>query len=176
MMATNTPTLHPEWVTPARDGFQAFLRVTKCPHPVRNGTRGSAFDDPEWLIMFMAIVSVKAHVKDDLPIGLQSSTGIGLLRGWTGAHARHPSQRYSLRDRFKKICHAPGKSAACIMQDFPQEVLDGEGQCVQDDGQSQRSGLAPEPDATGPHAARMAGAGLRGYVGKIPGRQLNLRP
>jgi hypothetical protein len=101
---------------------------------------------------------------------------IGLLRGWTGAHARHPSQRYSLRDRFKKICHAPGKSAACIMQDFPQEVLDEEGQCGHDDGQSQRSGLALEAEATGPHAARMAGAGPRGNFGNIPSRWLNIRP
>jgi hypothetical protein len=68
MMATKTPKLHPEWIKPARDDFQASLRVTKFPHPVRNGTRGSAFDDPEWLIMFMAILSVQAHVKNDLAI------------------------------------------------------------------------------------------------------------
>jgi hypothetical protein len=63
IMAPKTPKLNPEWVKQARDSFQEFLRVTKFPHPVRNGTRGSEFDYPEWLIMFMAVLSVKAHVK-----------------------------------------------------------------------------------------------------------------
>jgi hypothetical protein len=68
MMATKAPNLHPEWVKQARDDFQEFLRVTKFPHPVRSGTRGSAFDDREWGIMCMAILSVKAHVKNGLAI------------------------------------------------------------------------------------------------------------
>jgi len=67
-MATKTPKLNPEWVKQARDQFQAFLEVTKFPHPLRHGTRGSTFDYPEWLILFIAVLSVKAHVKHDLAI------------------------------------------------------------------------------------------------------------
>ena len=55
--------LNPEWVREARDDFRKFLNVTQCPHPVRNGTRGSTFNYPEWLIMFMAILAVKADAK-----------------------------------------------------------------------------------------------------------------
>ena len=115
MMATNTPTLHPEWVTQARDDFQAFLRVTKFPHPVRNGTRRSAFDDPDWLIMFMAIVSVKAHVKNDLAIHrLAVQHWDRLADGLDGRTRTTPISEAQLRDRFKKICHAPGRPAAFI--------------------------------------------------------------
>ena len=65
-MTTNTSKLHPEWVKQARDSLQEVLRVTTCPHPVRHGTRGSQVDYPEWLIMVMAVLSVKAQVKNDL--------------------------------------------------------------------------------------------------------------
>jgi hypothetical protein len=57
------PKLNPEWVREARDYFKQFLKVTKFPHPVRNGARGSEFDYPEWLVMFIAVLSVKAKVK-----------------------------------------------------------------------------------------------------------------
>jgi hypothetical protein len=133
-MATQTPTLHPEWVTQARDDFQAFLRVTKCPHAVRNGTRGRAFDSPAWLIMFIAIVSVKAHIKSDLAIHrLAVQHWDRLAEGLDGRTRMTPISEAQLRDRFKKICHAPGKSAACIFQVFPEEIFDEEGQCGQDD-------------------------------------------
>jgi hypothetical protein len=45
------PRLDPEWAREARDYFKQFLKGTKFPSPVRNGTRGSEFDYPEWLIM-----------------------------------------------------------------------------------------------------------------------------
>lgn len=47
-----------EWVKQALDYFKEFLKVTKFPYPVRNGTRGSEFGYPEWLIMFIAILSI----------------------------------------------------------------------------------------------------------------------
>ena len=101
-MATKTPTLHPEWVTPARDDFQAFLRVTTGPHAVRNGTRGRAVDDPEWLIMFMAIVSVKAHVKHDLVIyRLAVQHWDRRAEGLDGRTRMTPISEAQLRDRFK---------------------------------------------------------------------------
>ena len=61
-------TWHPEWVRAARDDFRKFFNVTPFPHPVRNGTRGRTVDDPEWLIMFMAVLAVKADAKSYLAI------------------------------------------------------------------------------------------------------------
>ena len=60
--------LNPDWVREARDDFRKVLKVTQFPHPVRNGSRGSTFDDPEWLIMCMAILAVKADAKSYLAI------------------------------------------------------------------------------------------------------------
>jgi hypothetical protein len=103
MMATKTPKLQPEWVKHARDDFQAFLKATKFPHPVRNGTRGSAFDDLEWMIMFMAILSVQAHAKDDLTVHRLA------VQRWDmpterldGRTHTTPISESQLRDRFKK--------------------------------------------------------------------------
>jgi hypothetical protein len=66
MMTTNTSQLHPERVTHAQGALQEFQRVTTIPHPVRHDTRGSAFDDPSWLIMCMAVRSVTERVKHNL--------------------------------------------------------------------------------------------------------------
>lgn len=149
----------------------------QIPHPVRNGTRGSAFDYPEWLIIFMAILSVKAHVKNHLAIHrLAVQRWDMLAEGLDGRTRTTPISASQPRDRFQKICHALGRPAAFIFQVFPEEVFDEEGQCGQDDGQSQRSGLAPEAEETGPHAARIAGAGPRGSLRKILGRRLDIRP
>ncbi len=58
--------LNPEWVRKTRDSFKKFLDLTKFPHPERDGTRGSTFEYPEWLIMFIAVLSVKAKAKNCL--------------------------------------------------------------------------------------------------------------
>ncbi len=42
-MAKQVPQLNPDWVREARDYFKQFLKVTKFPHPRRNGGRGSEF-------------------------------------------------------------------------------------------------------------------------------------
>jgi len=60
--------INPEWVKEARDYFKKFLKETKFPHPDRNGTRGSKFSYPEWLIMFIAVLSVKCKEKTYLGI------------------------------------------------------------------------------------------------------------
>ena len=67
-MPTQTPKLNPAWVREVRDDFRQFLAMTKFPHPIRSGTRGSAFAYPEWLIMLIAILSVKGKVQTYLGI------------------------------------------------------------------------------------------------------------
>lgn len=120
-MKKQTSKLNPEWVKEARDYFKKFLKVTKFPHPVRNGTRGSEFDYPEWLIMFIAILSVKARVKSYLAIHRLA------LQYWDiiaeGLEVKKPISESNLRLRLKKICHSPRKSASFIFQIFPKEIL-----------------------------------------------------
>lgn len=57
------PKLNPEWIKQAKTEFDEFLQATHFPEPIRNGQRGSAFEYPESLIMFIAVLSVKAKVK-----------------------------------------------------------------------------------------------------------------
>jgi hypothetical protein len=120
-MPKQTSKLNPEWVREARDDFEQFLDMTKFPHPVRNGTRGSAFDYPEWLIMFIAVLSVKCKVKTYLGIHRL------VLQYWDviaeGLDLK-PISESQLRERLKKICHTPRRPAAFIFQIFPQEVFD----------------------------------------------------
>ena len=58
--------LNPAWITRTRKYFLEFLKVTKFPHPERNGERGSKFFYPEWLIMFLRLFSVKCKVNRDV--------------------------------------------------------------------------------------------------------------
>jgi hypothetical protein len=125
-MPKQTSKLNPKWVREARDHFKQFLDMTKFPHPMRNGTRGSAFDYPEWLIMFIAVLSVKCKVKTYL--GLHRLA----LQYWDvlaeGLDLK-PISESQLRERLKKICHTPRRPAAFIFQIFPQEVFNQESQC-----------------------------------------------
>ena len=119
---TNTVSkLNPEWITETRQSFLDFLELTNFPHPARDGTRGSRFDYPEWLIMFIAVLTVKCREK----------TYLGIHR-MTEKYWKHIAQglylpvisESQLRERLKKICHAPGKPAGFIFQIFPQEFFD----------------------------------------------------
>jgi hypothetical protein len=67
-MANTVSKLNPEWITETRQYFLDFLELTNFPHPARDGTRGSSFDYPEWLIMFIAVMSVKCREKTYLGI------------------------------------------------------------------------------------------------------------
>lgn len=120
-----TPKLNPEWIREARDHFKKFLKVTKFPHPVRNGTRGSEFDYPEWLIMLIAVLSVKAKAKNYLAIHRLALQYWGILtEGLGGQIRKKPISETQLRGRLKKICHSPRRPAAFIFQVFPRTVLD----------------------------------------------------
>lgn len=121
---TQTPKLNPQWIKETRDYFKKFLRVTKFPHPVRNGTRGSEFDYPEWLIIFIAVLSVKAKVKNYLAIHRLALQYWDIFtEGLDGRIRKKPISERQLRDRLKKICHSPRRPATLIFQIFPRTVL-----------------------------------------------------
>lgn len=119
-MPKQTKKLNPQWVKEARDYFTKFLKVTKFPHPARDGKRGSPFDYPEWMIMFIAILSVKCKVKSYVGIHKLATQYWHIIA--EGTNLKPISER-QLRDRLKKICHSPRKPAAFIFHVFPQESL-----------------------------------------------------
>ncbi len=118
---TPTPKLNPQWIKHAKAEFDEFLQATHFPEPVRNGIRGSTFDYPESLILFIAVVSVKAHVK--------TYQGIHrlVIQYWellTPDPQLSPISETQLRDRLKKIRHSPRKPAGFISQIFPATELE----------------------------------------------------
>lgn len=112
--------LNPEWVKETRNHFKKFLKETKFPHPDRDGTRGSKFSYPEWLIMFIAILSVKCKEKTYLGIHRLTVEYWDLIA--EGLRLKPLSER-QLRDRLKKICHSPGKPATFIFQIFSKKIF-----------------------------------------------------
>ena len=112
--------LNPKWVKHTRQEFREFLKMTGFPEPVRNGTRGSPFEYPEWLIMFIAVLSVKAKVKTYLGIHRLAVEYWSLL---TPDPDLKPISESQLRERLKKIRHTPGTPAGFISQLFPAEQL-----------------------------------------------------
>ncbi len=120
MKQKQTSKLNPQWVREARDAFTEFLQLTNFPHPERNGMRGSAFAYPEWMIMFIAVLSVKAKAKTYIGIHKLACKYWAIIA--EGNDLPRISER-QLRDRLKKICHSPRKPAVFIFQVFPPEVL-----------------------------------------------------
>lgn len=119
-MANEVSKLNPKWISVTRKYFLDFLEMTKFPQFERNGTRGSSFDYPEWLIMFIAVLSVKC--KEKTYLGIHRMTE----RYWTEIAAGLDLPVISesqLRDRLKKIRHTPGRPAKFISQVFPASYL-----------------------------------------------------
>ncbi|BBO67293.1 hypothetical protein DSCA_12230 [Desulfosarcina alkanivorans] len=105
------------WIRETREAFRDFLDETNFPDPERLGERGPTFKYPEWLIMFIAILSVKLKVKSYVQIHKMAvkywdiiATDMDLT----------PISEKQLRDRLKKIRHFPGDPAAFIFQLFPE--------------------------------------------------------
>lgn len=122
-MTKQTPKLNPEWIRQTRDYFKEFLKVTKFPHPVRNGNRGSEFEYPEWMIMFIAILAVKAKVKTykgiyRLALQYWQSIAQGTQK------QDDPISATQLRDRLKKISYQPRRTPAFVFQIFPRDYFD----------------------------------------------------
>ena len=119
-MSTKVGKLNPDWISETRNCFLEFLDATEFPHPERNGERGSTFLYPEWLIMFIAVLSVKCKQKSYLGIHKMA------LKYWHIIACDldlEPISESQLRDRLKKICHFPRKPAGFIQQIFPPGFL-----------------------------------------------------
>ena len=116
-MATKSNKISARWIRETRNDFRAFLDETNFPDPERLGERGPKFKYPEWLIMFIAILSVKLKIKSYVQIHKMA------LRYWDiiaqGMDLSPISER-QLRFRLKKIRHFPGKPATFIFQLFPE--------------------------------------------------------
>jgi hypothetical protein len=102
-MAIKSNKISTRWIRETRNDFRAFLDETDFPDPQRLGERGPVFKYPEWLIMFIAILSVKLKWS-------VIAQGMDLT----------PISERQLRERLKKIRHFPGKPAAFIFQLFPE--------------------------------------------------------
>ena len=105
------------WISETRNEFRAFLDETDFPAPDRIGERGPAFTYPEWLIMFIAILSVKMKIKTYVQIHKMAVKYWDIIA--EGLNLTPISER-QLRERLKKILHFPGKPAAFIFQLFPE--------------------------------------------------------
>lgn len=113
--------LNPKWISKTRTYFRSFLEETNFPEPVRNGTRGSEFAYPEWIIMFISILAVKTKTKSY--VGIHRMSQRYWLQIAKGTKLPPISER-QLRDRLKKIGSTPGKPPGFIFQIFPPKYLD----------------------------------------------------
>lgn len=120
-MTSTVSKLNSEWIRETRQIFLDFLELTNFPHPVRDGRRGTEFDYPEWLIMFIAVLAVKCREKTYLGIHRMTEKYWKHIAEGQDLSVISESQ---LRERLKKICHAPGKPAGFIFQVFPAEFFD----------------------------------------------------
>ena len=105
------------WIRETRDAFRGFLDETNFPDPERMGERGPKFKYPEWLIMFIAILSVKLKVKSYVQIHKMTVNYWDIIAQGMDLS---PISEKQLRDRLKKIRHFPGDPAAFIFQLFPE--------------------------------------------------------
>jgi hypothetical protein len=105
------------WIRDTREAFRDFLDETNFPDPERLGERGPKFKYPEWLIMFIAILSVKLKVKSYVQIHKMAVKYWDIIADGMDLS---PISEKQLRDRLKKIRHFPGDPAAFIFQLFPE--------------------------------------------------------
>ena len=116
-MARKANKISARWIRETREAFRAFLHETNFPDPERLGERGPKFKYPEWLIMFIAILSVKLKIKTYIQIHRMA------MEYWDPIAADldlKPISERQLRDRLKKICHHPRRPAKFIFQLFPE--------------------------------------------------------
>ena len=106
-----------KWIEQSREFFREFLDETDLPDPDRIGERGPKFLYPEWMIMFIAVLSVKLKIKTYVQIHKM------VMDYWDEISKDldlKPISERQLRDRLKKICHHPRKPATFIFQMFPE--------------------------------------------------------
>jgi len=105
-----------KWIQKNRDEFRGFLIDTEFPDPDRLGERGPTFTYPEWLIMFIAVLSVKFKLKTYIKIHQMAEQYWDVIAKDLDLK---PISERQLRDRLKKICHHPRNPAVFIFQLFP---------------------------------------------------------
>ncbi|ACL06466.1 hypothetical protein Dalk_4789 [Desulfatibacillum aliphaticivorans] len=116
-MPKTTRKISTKWIEQNRELFIDFLDETDFPDPERNGERGPKFLYPEWMIMFIAVLSVKMKIKTYVQIHKMATDYWDLI---AKDMELDPISERQLRDRLKKICHHPRKPAAFIFQMFPE--------------------------------------------------------
>ena len=116
-MALKSNKISTRWIRQTRNDFRAFLDETDFPDPDRLGQRGPKFIYPEWLIMFIAVLSVKMKIKSYVQI---HKTAIKYWQVIAEGLDLKPISERQLRERLKKIRHFPGKPATFIFQLFPE--------------------------------------------------------
>jgi len=116
-MAKKSNKISIQWIRETRSDFRAFLDETDFPDPERSSERGPTFRYPEWLIMFIAILSVKLKVKTYIQIHKMALKYWHVIAEDLGLD---PISERQLRDRLKKISHSPRKPATFIFQLFPE--------------------------------------------------------
>jgi hypothetical protein len=116
-MAKKAKKISNKWIEQTRAFFRDFLDETDFPDPDRTGQRGPKFQYPEWLIMFIAVLSVKMKIKTYIQIHKMAMEYWDLI---AKDLSLKPISERQLRDRLKKICHHPGKPATFFFQLFPE--------------------------------------------------------
>ena len=116
-MAKKANKISTRWIRETRNDFREFLDETDFPDPERLGERGPVFKYPEWLIMFIAILSVKLKIKTYVQIHKTAVKYWDIIA--EGLNLTPISER-QLRERLKKIRHFPGNPAKFIFQLFPE--------------------------------------------------------
>ena len=98
-----------QWIRETRKAFRDFLDETNFPDPERLGERGPVFKYPEWLIMFIAILSVKLKIKTYVQIHKNGGQVLGFHRPGNGFE---PHQRKTAQGPFKKNPSFPWKASS----------------------------------------------------------------
>jgi len=99
------------------DNVHQLLEETVFSNPECLRERGPVFRYPEWLIIFISVLSVK--LKISMYTGIHKMTLQYRDVIAEGPDLKPVSERQS-RDRLEKISHYPGKPAAFIFQFFPE--------------------------------------------------------
>lgn len=128
-----------DWIKEERKRFIEFLEETDFPNPERQGKRGPEFSYPEWLIMFISVLSVKLKIKSYVRTHQMAVQYWDIIA--EGLDLKAISER-QLRYRLKKMCHLPGRAPAFVFQFLPWGYRAECCQCRQNDEQGQRPGLA----------------------------------
>ena len=98
-MAQRARKISTKWITQTREFFREFLDETDFPNPERTGERGPKFTYPEWLIMFIAVLSVKLKIKTYVQIHKMAIEYWDLIAKDLDLP---PISERQLRDRLKK--------------------------------------------------------------------------